>query len=259
LSFLLSFFNTVSTRPQDDGEGIDDPEEKQDTAGGLSDNIRRGRQKKAAEKNVVDSTSNGSSSGASTSDEETAQSKENARVAQNNTENLSEVDEEDGDDEEDAAAPMSLSGNEMDDEEDSAPDMPLASVVDQKALALCILHQQMESTGMRETVEMKRDRVGTIVRTLLFKKVKFCMPAQMGAGGRVAGKVNKYMNYGDIVTFRSDWEAWIGRHVRNVINEKRSAVTQAIFKAIVRGMLLAYRYEVIVLLLTSIACPTITL
>jgi hypothetical protein len=258
LSFLLSFFNTVSTRPQDDGEGIDDPEEKQDTAGGLSDNIRRGRQKKAAEKNVVDSTSNGSSSGASTSDEETAQSKGNARVAQNNTENLSEVDE-DGDDEEDAAAPMSLSGNEMDDEEDSAPDMPLASVVDQKALALCILHQQMESTGMRETVEMKRDRVGTIVRTLLFKKVKFCMPAQMGAGGRVAGKVNKYMNYGDIVTFRSDWEAWIGRHVRNVINEKRSAVTQAIFKAIVRGMLLAYRYEVIVLLLTSIACPTITL
>jgi hypothetical protein len=111
-------------------------------------------------------------------------------------------------------------------------------IFDQQAEALTLIHRQMEGTGMRETIDMKRERVATIARTILFRKVKFCTPDQMTSSGGVARKIYKHMNYDEPKLFESDWDSWIGKHVRNTINEKRSAVTQAIHKAIVRGKLL---------------------
>jgi hypothetical protein len=110
-------------------------------------------------------------------------------------------------------------------------------IFDQQAEAMTLIHRQMEGSGMRETIDMKRERVATIARTILFRKVKFCTPDQMTSNGGVARKIYKLMNYNEPKSFASDWDSWIGKHVRNTINEKRSAVTQAIHKAIVRGKL----------------------
>lgn len=110
-----------------------------------------------------------------------------------------------------------------------------ATAVHQQDLAVAVLNQQMESSGMRETDQQEKDRCAVIVRTLIFKKMKFLMPDQMSSNGKVATRVYKYMNYKDEPGFKEDWDLWIGKHVRNIINEKRSAITQAVHKSIVRG------------------------
>lgn len=107
--------------------------------------------------------------------------------------------------------------------------------VGQQALMRAMLDQQMVQTGMRETQQMKQSRLAAIVRTSLFKKVKFCLPEQMGATGRIAARVYKKMGYDSKAQFLKDWETWLSKHVRNACNEKRSAVTQAIHKSIVKG------------------------
>jgi hypothetical protein len=109
------------------------------------------------------------------------------------------------------------------------------SVVVQQGLAVAVLNQQMEGSGMRETQEQEKNRCALVVRTHLFKKMKFIMPYQMTHNGKVAKKMYQYMNYTDNEGFREQWDFWIAKHVRNVINEKRSAITQAIHKSIVRG------------------------
>jgi hypothetical protein len=104
-------------------------------------------------------------------------------------------------------------------------------IFDQQAVAMTLIHRQMECSGMHETVDMKRECVATIAWTILFRKVKFCTPDQMTSRG---GSCLKDLQTHEL---RSDWDSWIGKHVRNTINEKRSAVTQAIHKSIVRGKL----------------------
>jgi hypothetical protein len=66
------------------------------------------------------------------------------------------------------------------------------------------------------------------------------MPYQMMPTGKVATRVYQYMNYMDNERFREQWDFWIAKRVRNVINEKRSAITQApVHKSIVRGKTIA--------------------
>jgi prophage antirepressor-like protein len=104
-------------------------------------------------------------------------------------------------------------------------------------MALVLLQQQMSDKGMMGTAEQERDKVASIVRSVLFKKVKFCVPSLMKTGGKVAMKVYKHMgeDYPNKKEYDELWEDWIKKHVRNSLNEKRSAVNQAVHKSLVRG------------------------
>jgi hypothetical protein len=72
------------------------------------------------------------------------------------------------------------------------------------------------------------------IRKVLYSNHSYCL-SQMTHNGKVAKKMYQYMNYTDNEGFREPWDLWIAKHVRNVINEKISAITQAIHKSIVRG------------------------
>jgi hypothetical protein len=64
----------------------------------------------------------------------------------------------------------------------------------------------MEGSGMCETDQQEKDHCAVIVRTLIFKNMKFLMPAdQMPSNGKVATRVYKYMNYRDEPGFKEDY------------------------------------------------------
>lgn len=113
-------------------------------------------------------------------------------------------------------------------------EVPTAAELQNRAMATVLLRHQMTDDGMLETIQQERERVSSIVRTKIFKKVKFSNPLLMG---KVALKVHKFMGaeeYSTKENFGELWEQWIRKLVRNTINEKRSAVNQAIHKSLVR-------------------------
>lgn len=130
------------------------------------------------------------------------------------------------------------SGRIEDEEAPSARGFTEAQILQQAAMAETIMQEQMTKDGMLETAKQERDRVASIVRSELFKKVKFCVPSLMKTGGRVAMKIYKYMGaeeYSSSAEYTDDWETWIRKHVRNSLNEKRSAVNQSVHKSLVRS------------------------
>jgi hypothetical protein len=95
------------------------------------------------------------------------------------------------------------------------------SAADQQGLAVAVLNQQMEGSGMCETQEQEKNRGALVVRTHLSKKMKFIMPYQMTHNGKVLKKMYQYMNYTDNDGFREQWDFWIAKHVCKMLSMRK--------------------------------------
>jgi len=96
--------------------------------------------------------------------------------------------------------------------------------------------QNLQNQGYLEKNNTILARLGYICRYDLFSKVKFIHPTMMKTDGTLARRVRKQLKVKDgDQTFEDGWLNWMHKHARRFINEKRSAVAQAIMKHIMKG------------------------
>lgn len=94
------------------------------------------------------------------------------------------------------------------------------------------INRQMIRSGFAVTEDALKVDVTVFVRNKLFKLLKFAQPGHLVVSGAVAKMVREELGISDKKSFRLDWQNWMSKHVRNVINDKRSSCGQSIAKVL---------------------------
>lgn len=89
--------------------------------------------------------------------------------------------------------------------------------------------RSLESAGLAGTQDKLRIEVGVYVRSTLFRFMKFASFQHLAVDGHVARNV--WRSLGLRISkqgFANIWDDWVKKHVRNVINDKRSSCAQSL-------------------------------
>lgn len=101
-----------------------------------------------------------------------------------------------------------------------------------------VVNQTLEKYGMKAKRERQMKDLGEFARDEIFRIVKFPQQEHLQVKKKPAKLVMKHMGYDktkkkDVEEFSKVWKEWMRKHVRSIINEKRSSVSQSIGKHLI--------------------------
>ena len=97
------------------------------------------------------------------------------------------------------------------------------------------LQVHLEKLGMKASDEVQKKELSRFTREELFKMIKFPQWEHLSVRKKPAKKVMECMGYdrknsSHVAAFEAIWEKWMQNHVKGIINEKRSSISQSIGK-----------------------------